>query len=72
MAVVFMSRSAEDPGKYDHLVNELTALGCSPVLVSGSVSSEEDVRRAFDAARKPVMGVVHMSMILNVCSTQSS
>ena len=64
--MVFMSRSAHETGKHDALVSELAALGCSPILVSGSISNEDDVMRSFGAARKPIRGVVHMSMVLNV------
>jgi len=64
--VVFLSRSAGAPGKYDKLMQELRALGCSAVMVSGSVISESDVKRAIKMATKPVRGVIQASMVLKV------
>lgn len=63
--IVFFSRSAATPGKYDKFVQELHALGCSAVLVSGSVTSETDIKQAVKASTKPLGGVIHMSMVLN-------
>jgi len=64
--VIFLSRSAADPGKYDNIVLELKALGCSAIMVSGSVIEEKDVERAIKMATKPVRGVIQASMVLKV------
>ncbi|KAF7552999.1 hypothetical protein G7Z17_g3945 [Cylindrodendrum hubeiense] len=63
--IVFFSRSATTPDKYDKFVKELECLGCSAVMVSGSVASESDTKRAVNSSSKPLGGVIHMSMVLN-------
>jgi len=67
--VVFLSRSAESPGRYTKFVQELEALGCSAVMVSGSVVDKSDVSRAIERATRPILGVMHMSMVLNVSTS---
>ena len=64
--VIFLSRSAGAPEKYANVVQELKALGCSAIMVSGSVISEKDVERAIKMATKPVRGVIQASMVLKV------
>lgn len=43
-------------------------MGCNPVLVAGSVTVKEDVRRAVRAASHHIGGIINMSMVLNVRS----
>ncbi|KAK5659385.1 hypothetical protein OQA88_1478 [Cercophora sp. LCS_1] len=62
--IVFLSRSAGDPGKYDKFVQELNALGCSAIMISGSVSLVGDVERAVKATKRPIRGVLQASMVL--------
>ena len=64
--VIFLSRSAGTPGKYDRFISELEALGCSALMVSGSVSTIEDVERAVKASKRPIRGVFQASMVLRV------
>ncbi|KAK2052271.1 hypothetical protein LY76DRAFT_671662 [Colletotrichum caudatum] len=62
--IIFMSRSASR-GAHEQFLGELQAMGCNPILVAGSVSVKEDVRRAVRAARYQIGGVINMSMVLN-------
>ncbi|KAK3936656.1 KR domain-containing protein [Diplogelasinospora grovesii] len=62
--VIFLSRSAGEAGKYDKFVQELKALGCSAVMISGGVSVVEDVEKAVNATKRPIRGVLQASMIL--------
>ncbi|KAI1374100.1 hypothetical protein F4677DRAFT_427124 [Hypoxylon crocopeplum] len=62
--IIFLSRSATSRS-YDAFLKELNAIGCNPVLVGGSVSSKEDVRRAVRAASHKIGGIIQMSMVLN-------
>lgn len=63
--VIFLSRSATI-SRHGKFVRELEALGCSAILVAGSVNIKNDVRRAVKAASHPVRGLLQMSMVLNV------
>ncbi|KAL7914426.1 hypothetical protein GGI35DRAFT_490696 [Trichoderma velutinum] len=63
-SLVFLSRSAESTEKYGAFFEEMRALGCNALAVSGSVSNMEDVKRAVAAAAKPIAGVLQLSMVL--------
>lgn len=67
--VIFLSRSADAPGKYEKFVQELNALGCSAVMISGSLSAVEDVERAVKATKRSIRGVLQASMVLRVIYT---
>ncbi|XXH01910.1 hypothetical protein Hte_008272 [Hypoxylon texense] len=62
--IIFLSRSAASKS-YDAFLKELEAIGCNAIMVSGSVNSKEDVRRAVRAASYRIGGVMQMSMVLN-------
>ncbi|EQL01609.1 Beta-ketoacyl synthase [Ophiocordyceps sinensis CO18] len=62
--ILFMSRSAGLTTKDDSFVDELQSMGCTAKLVSGDVTKLEDVQRAIAAARHPLKGIVHMSMVV--------
>lgn len=62
--ILFMSRSAGLTTKDDSFVDELQSMGCTAKLVSGDVTELEDVQRAIAAARHPLKGIVHMSMVV--------
>lgn len=69
--IVFFSRSAGKIEPDDLFLQELAAVGCSTVMVSGSVSNYEDVERATKAAPVPIAGVLQASMVLRVSETPS-
>ncbi|UNI16448.1 Type I Iterative PKS [Purpureocillium takamizusanense] len=62
--LVFLSRSAQPGPHLERFVGELTAQGCEVQLVSGSVSSLDDVKQAVNSASKPIAGVMNFSMVL--------
>ncbi|TID02204.1 Highly reducing polyketide synthase cla2 [Colletotrichum higginsianum] len=64
LVFIFLSRSAS-PEAHEQFLGELQAMGCNPVLVAGSVTVKEDVRRAVRAASHHIGGIINMSMVLN-------
>lgn len=65
--LVFLSRSGQASPESQALVRDLKSQdGCGVTVVAGSVADIEDVRRAFAACRKPVGGVLQMTMVLKV------
>lgn len=64
--LVFISRSGRATPSNDAFLSELEAAGCEPIAVAGSVEDEATVRRALELAGRPVAGVVHAAMALQV------
>ncbi|KAF2970301.1 hypothetical protein GQX73_g3288 [Xylaria multiplex] len=62
--LVVMARSGCDDSRSKEVLRDLEAQGCSTVLVRGDVSKGEDVRSAFQSAKKPVCGVIQGAMVL--------
>ncbi|KAI2613390.1 putative polyketide synthase [Hypoxylon sp. NC1633] len=62
--LVVISRSGyKDPASRATLYN-LDAMGCHVDLVQGDVTNIDDVRRAFQSASKPIVGVIQGAMVL--------
>lgn len=64
--LVLLSRSAREGPDNQDFLNDLRSQGCQVLLVSGSVSSLEDVQRAIDIATtsQPLAGLINLSMVL--------
>lgn len=69
--LIFLSRSAGKSDSDRKFFRELKAQGCSVQAFSGSVSCLDDVKRAVENAVAPLVGVMHMSMVLKVGSSNS-
>ena len=61
-----MARSGYDDEKSQGVIKCIEALGCHIDLITGDVSSAEDVRRAFGQTRVPVGGLIQGVMVLRV------
>ncbi|PYI04018.1 putative PKS-like enzyme [Aspergillus sclerotiicarbonarius CBS 121057] len=59
-----MSRSGYADAKSQSIVRDLSALGTQCDLVQGDVSIQDDVRRAFRQASKPIGGIIQGAMVL--------
>lgn len=65
--LVFLSRSGQASPESQSLVRDLESQdGCTVTVVAGSVANIEDVRRAVAACKKPIGGVMQMTMVLKV------
>ncbi|KAK9445239.1 Beta-ketoacyl synthase [Metarhizium brunneum] len=62
--IVVISRSGYEDEKSQKTVYDCNSLGCSVNLVTGDITSLDDVRRAFASASKPVVGVIQGAMVL--------
>ncbi|KAK1148125.1 Type I Iterative Polyketide synthase (PKS) [Aspergillus melleus] len=62
--LIFLSRSDTSSSKRQAFVQDLTSQGCCVTAVKGDVANLGDVQRAIAAARKPIAGLVQMSMVL--------
>lgn len=60
----FLSRSAGSTAADRTFVSELESQKVSVTLIQGSVSDSADVSRAVQACRKPLRGILQMSMVL--------
>lgn len=66
--LVFLSRSAGKSDSDRNYFRELEVQGCLVQALSGSISCLEDVEHAVQSAAAPIAGVMHMLMVLKVCS----
>lgn len=65
--LVFLSLSGQASPESQSLVRDLESQdGCTVTVVAGSVANIEDVRRAVAACKKPIGGVMQMTMVLKV------
>ncbi len=64
--LIYLSRSAGKSDSDRIFCRELGTQGCSVQAFSGSVSSLDDVKSAVKNAAAPIVGVMHMSMVLRV------
>jgi hypothetical protein len=60
---IYLSRSAGSE-KDRPFIRELEAQDCSVQTVAGTVTKTEDIQRAIAGAKKPIAGVLQMSMVL--------
>jgi len=66
--IVALARSGFEDAASQSVLHNLRAMGCGVDLVVGDVTSLEDVRRAFNAASRPIVGVIQGAMVLRVSS----
>ena len=64
--LIFMSRSAGQGDADKEFANELASQGCTVQMLSGSISSMEDVSRVVAEASVPTKGILNLSMVLQV------
>ncbi|EJP66434.1 polyketide synthase, putative [Beauveria bassiana ARSEF 2860] len=62
--LVFLSRSAESSADAADFREELNQLSCHATLVAGDVAKLQDVERAIQAAKMPIVGILQASMVL--------
>ncbi|KAL9076681.1 MAG: hypothetical protein Q9157_003571 [Trypethelium eluteriae] len=62
--IIFLSRSAKNDERYSAFVQELSAIGCTAIMVQGSVVDAAAVETAISYATKPVRGIIQASMVL--------
>ncbi|KAL6704644.1 hypothetical protein ACN47E_008041 [Coniothyrium glycines] len=62
--LTILSRSAGRSATSDALCQELEAMGCAVVTISGKADSPADVQRAIDQSPMPIRGVLHLAMVL--------
>ncbi|KAB8233986.1 uncharacterized protein BDW43DRAFT_310660 [Aspergillus alliaceus] len=62
--LVFLSRSGTNSSENLSFIKTLECQGCDIVAVAGNVADIDDVRRAVSAAKTPISGVIHLSMVL--------
>ncbi|KAL9069203.1 MAG: hypothetical protein Q9157_006247 [Trypethelium eluteriae] len=70
--LIYLSRFAGKSEEDKHFFNELAAQDCSVQAFPCSVTNLEDVKHAVKNATAPIVGVMHMSMVLKVISASSS
>lgn len=64
--LVFLSRSAGTTARDGEFLNDLLLQGCQGLLVQGDVTSLADAKRAVTASGRPIKGVMHMAMAMQV------
>ncbi|GKT50417.1 highly reducing polyketide synthase gloL [Colletotrichum spaethianum] len=67
--LIFLSRSAGTKPEDQPFLDEMRSQGCVVKTVAGSVAVLGDVKRAVNAADRPVAGVIQMSMVLRDAAT---
>lgn len=63
-SLVFLSRSAGSKLEDEIFMKELKSMDCEVQFMRGSVVSPDDVSRAVASARRPLRGILQMSMVL--------
>jgi UDP-glucose 4-epimerase len=66
--LVFLSRSAGTTARDGEFLDDLMLQGCHGLLVQGDVANLADVQRAVAASCRPIKGVMHMAMAMQVNS----
>lgn len=65
--LIFLSRSGGKSPEAQAFINDLESHSMvSATVIAGDVSNIEDVQRALSAAKRPIAGVLQMSMVLKV------
>ncbi|KAI0406534.1 putative polyketide synthase [Xylaria palmicola] len=62
--IVTMARSAPDDERTQKIIYDCNSLGCNTQFIQGDITAEEDVRRVFQTAALPIIGVVQGTMVL--------
>jgi NADPH:quinone reductase-like Zn-dependent oxidoreductase len=62
--IVIICRSGYDDARSQKIIYDCQCLGCHVDQVTGDITSLEDVRRAFNTASMPVIGVIQGAMVL--------
>ncbi|KAE8356836.1 hypothetical protein BDV28DRAFT_41348 [Aspergillus coremiiformis] len=62
--LVFLSRSGANSPEVHSFIKTLECQGCDVTAVAGNVADIDHVRRAAFAAKKPIAGVIQLSMVL--------
>lgn len=64
---IFLSRSGGESPEAQAFINDLESHNMvSATVIAGDVSNIEDIQRALSAAKRPIAGVLQMSMVLKV------
>ncbi|KAJ5087107.1 hypothetical protein NUU61_008414 [Penicillium alfredii] len=61
--LIYLSRTVSHC-RYTGFIDELQSQGCSVQIIQGDVSNAEDVQVAVNQAWQPIVGVLHMAMVL--------
>lgn len=70
--LTFLSRTSGKSDTSKRIFSELEAMGCSITAVSGRAESRQDVETAVRESKRPVKGVLHLAMVLEVSLNQVS
>lgn len=62
--IVVISRSGFEDKRSQKVIYDCETLGCHVDLVEGDINILEDIRRAFKASSKPVVGIIQGAMVL--------
>jgi NAD(P)-dependent dehydrogenase (short-subunit alcohol dehydrogenase family) len=62
--ITVVSRSGYEDARSQKTIYDCNALGCHVDLVTGDITRIDDVRRVFQSASKPVVGVIQGAMVL--------
>lgn len=66
--LTILSRSAGAGEEDATFLHELRAQGCDVITAAGDVAKMEDVKRAVHSSPKPIVGVIHLGMVLKASS----
>lgn len=69
--LMYLSRSGGDSARDQSFICELASQGCSVQTFKGDVAQYDNVVSLVRKAAKPIAGVLHMSLVLNVRVTDS-
>ncbi|EFQ96902.1 fatty acid synthase S-acetyltransferase [Nannizzia gypsea CBS 118893] len=61
---IFLSRSAGESDSDKAFLQEVAAQECTATIVKGSVADLDDVKQASTVSLKPIIGIIHMAMVL--------
>lgn len=68
--LTFLSRTSGISDTSKGIFNELETMGCSITAVAGRAESRQDVETAVRESKRPVKGVLHLAMVLEVSLNQ--
>jgi aryl carrier-like protein len=63
--LIFLSRSAGKKERDRAFLHELENLGCSAQMLAGDVAKMSDVKNAVQGAKRPIAGIIQLSMVLS-------
>lgn len=64
--LTYLSRSAGTSNEHRDFIKELEVLGCHVECIAGSVTEMESVTEAVSRSKRPLKGILHLSMSLQV------